>query len=443
MKERGNTVLVIDGGGRGTALVHKYSQSPHVDKIVAVPGNDWMPGISEKPVTTYPNIKTSDIVKIAQLGKELKVDLVDIAQENAIKEGLVDRLGFFRIPVVGPTQNAGRIEWDKEYARAFGAFYQLPQPQFTACRTEEQAEKFLDSQKNTRWFVKASGLAEGKGAISTTSKQEVLDAIKRLKKEYPDATKVFLIEQWLEGEEFSAFVISDSRNFEILGYAQDHKKEYDGDKGENTGGMGAISHPLLTDNLELQRKVENIFTTTINVKPGGGYRGILYLGGMAVKINDRLEPYIIEFNARWGDPEAQAIVPGLKVDLFEMGMEAAQGRLRRVKIADDGKVRVAVAGVAKGYPRSAEYSQVRGKEIKGLDEAGKTDGVIIYGAGVKIEDGKYYANGGRLFYVVGEGRDVLQARERANEAMEKVKIDGDNLHFRKDIGWRDVERLRK
>ena len=443
MKERGNTVLVVDGGGRGTALVHKYSQSPQVDKIIAVPGNDWMPKVSEKPVQIFPQIKTSDVVSIAELCKELKVSLVDVAQENAVREGLVDMLKLFKIPAVGPTREAGRLEWDKTYARVSGEFLEVPQPKYTACATEREAEEFLNSQENTRWFIKASGLAEGKGAVPATSKQEVLDAIKWLKKEYPDSAKVFLIEQWLEGEEFSAFAISDSRNFKILGYAQDHKREYDGDKGENTGGMGAVSRPLLTNDLELQGKVNNIFATTINGKPGRGYRGILYLGGMAVTINDKLEPYVIEFNARHGDPEAQVIVPGLNVDFFEMGMEAAKGTLKRVKISDDGKVRVAVAGVAKGYPRSAEYSQVRGKEIFGLEDAGKVSEVIVYGAGIKIENGRHYVVGGRLFYVVGEGLDVLQARDRVYEAMEKVRIEGNNLHFRTDIGWKDVQRLRK
>ncbi|MDO8621027.1 MAG: phosphoribosylamine--glycine ligase [Candidatus Levybacteria bacterium] len=443
MKERGNTILIVDGGGRGTALVDKYSQSPHVDKILAVPGNDWMSRVSRKPVQIFPEIKTSDVVRIAALANKFGVNLVDIAQEDAVKEGLVDMLRRFKVPAVGPTQSAGRLEWDKNYARSFGQFWKLPQPRYDALNREDQVGKFLDSQENTRWFVKASGLAEGKGAIPATSKQEVLDAIKWLKKEYPEATKVFLIEQWLEGEEFSAFAISDSRNFRILGYAQDHKREYDGDKGDNTGGMGAVSHPLLTNDLELQREVENIFTKTIKAKPGGGYRGILYLGGMAVKANGKLDPYVIEFNARWGDPEAQAIVPGLKVDLFEMGMEAAKGTLRRIKVSDDGKVRVAVAGVAKGYPRSSEYSQAKGKQIFGLDDAEKLDNVIVYGAGVAVQDGKHYVNGGRLFYIVGTGKDVLQARDKAYEAMEKVRIEGNNLHFRTDIGLRDAARLRK
>lgn len=441
MKERGATVLVVDGGGRGTTLVEKYSKSPHVDRIIAVPGNDWMPKVSDKPVTIFPKIKTSDAVEIANLANELKVNLVDISQENALREGLANMLRLFKIQTIGPTREASRIEWDKNYARVFGEFFKLPQPQYSSFSTEAQAERFLDSQEKSKWVVKASGLAEGKGVIITQSKQEVLDAIKWLKREYPDSAKVFLIEEFLEGEEFSAFAVSDGRNFEILGYAQDHKREYDGDKGENTGGMGAVSHPLITNDLNLQEEVKNIFTTTINAKPGGGYRGVLYLGGM---FKDR-EVKVVEFNARWGDPEAQVIVPGLQVDFFEMGMEAAKGTLRRIKISDDGKVRVAVAGVAKGYPRSKskEYFEAQGREIFGLEEAGKINGITIIGAGIKVEDGKHYIKGGRVFYVVGEGRDVLQAREKVDEAFEKIKVQGDNLRRRTDTGWRDVQRLRQ
>ncbi len=432
--------MIVDGGGRGSALVHKYSQSPHVNRIIAVPGNDWMSKVSEKPVTIFPDIKTPDTVQIATLCKELGVDLVDVSQENAVEGGLVGMLKLFKIPAVGPTREAGRLEWDKVYARVFGGFLELPQPRHTACTTERQAEEFLDSQENTRWFVKASGLAEGKGAIPATSRKEVSDAIRRLKKEYPESSKTFLIEQWLEGEEFSAFAISDGRNFKILGYAQDHKREYDGDKGENTGGMGAVSNPLLLTP-ELMEQVETIFGKVITglKKSANPYRGVLYLGGMAV--NGKVK--IIEFNARWGDPEAQVTVPGLKADFFEVGMEAAKGTLRRAKIQSDRKVRVAVAGVAKGYPRVQEYSQVRGKEILGLEDAGKTEGVIIYGAGVKEVDGRDYVAGGRLFYVISEGKNVVEARERAYDAMDKIKIEGDNLHFRTDIGWRDTNRLKK
>jgi phosphoribosylamine---glycine ligase len=446
MKERGNTVAVIGGGGRETTLIREYSKSPYVDNMVAIPGNDWMKKISEKPVKTFPDIKTSDTVKIATLCKELGVNLVDVAQDNAVKKGIVNMLNYLGIPAVGATSNAGRIEWSKSYARDVGDFLKLSQPQYAYFSRKRQAEDFLDSHENRKWFVKADGLAEGKGAVSATSKQEVLNAISWLQKEYPEAATTFLIEEWLRnedgsnGEEFSAFAISDGKNSKILGYVQDHKRECDGDKGDNTGGMGAVSHPLLITP-ELTKQTEEIFKKTLIYLRDSGteYKGILYLGGMVVdgKI------YIIEFNARWGDPEAQVIVPGLKVDLFEMGMETAKGRLRKNKISDDGKVRVAVAGVAKGYPRTKEYIQVKGKQIFGLDETAKIDGVTIIGAAVKIINGKHYVDGGRLFYVVAEGQDVLRAREKADEALERIRIEGNNLHFRKDIGWRDVQRLTK
>lgn len=166
----------------------------------------------------------------------------------------------------------------------------------------------------------------------------------------------------------------------------------------------------------------------------------MYLGGMAVRERGKLSPTVIEFNARWGDPEAQAIVPGLVGDFFEISMAIANGNIRDLKLQTDGKARVVVTGASRGYPE--DYSQVRGKEIYGLNEARKIDGVRLYGGGVRVENGRHYANGGRLFYIVGEGSNVIDAREKAYEAMSRVFIEGNNLHYRTDIGWRDVQRLR-
>ena len=173
------------------------------------------------------------------------------------------------------------------------------------------------------------------------------------------------------------------------------------------------------------------------MKEGRPYKGILYLGGIIV--NGKV--YVIEFNARWGDPEAQVVVPRMKIDLFKMGLSVVRGDIKDLKIITDEKVYVAVAGVSKGYPQ--DYSRVKGKQIFGLEAAETVEGVEIYGAGIKVKDKKNYADGGRLFYVVGEGSDVTQAREKAYRVMSEISIEGNNLHYRKDIGWRDVKRLRK
>jgi len=453
MVEKGRTVAVIGGGGREAALIHKYSQSPHVNRIVAIPGNDMMQETSEKPVQLFPNVKATDYSQIINICKDEQVDLVDVAQEDAVEQDVVGMMKFVPTQAIGPRASAGRIESDKNFARSFGEYLMLPQPKFTAFNftyeqykptpTIKQVEKYLEEHPNKSWFVKAAGLAQGKGVIPAPTDAAVLSAISELRNSFPDASKVIILEEELIGEEFSAFALSNGKSFKVIGYAQDHKRAFDGDTGPNTGGMGAISNPLLLANTELQKGVEEIFQKTFEGLQQGGirYKGVLYLGGMAVEEDGKLKPYIIEFNARWGDPEAQVLVPGLEVDLFEMGQRVNAGDFKNFKIKQDGKVRVVVAGVAKGYP--GQENHVRGKKITGIDEARKIDGITIYGAGIKIINSKHYVNGGRLFYIVGEGNDAVDARERAYEAMHRITIEDDSLAYRTDIGYRDVARLHK
>jgi phosphoribosylamine--glycine ligase len=442
----GNTVLIIDGGGRGSALVDKYAQSPHVKKIIAVPGNDLMKINTNKPVETYQKIKTTDTPEILKLCKDKKVDLVDVVQDNAIEAGLVNLLSDNGILVVGPTKEAGEIEWNKAWSRKFGQKYNLPQPFFKICLSEKEGIKFLKEQPNQRWFVKTAYLAEGKGALPAKNNKEAIQRVKEIKK-FGKAGKVFLIEKWLKGdddfaEEFSTFVFSDGQNYKVIDSAQDHKRALNHDKGENTGGMGCSSPPLVLTP-KILKEIENIFDKTIKGlrNEGRPYKGVLYLGGMIIKLKGKLTPYVIEFNARWGDPEAQVILPGVTNDLFEMSMDIARGNIKNLKIKTDGKARVVVTGASKGYP--GNYDEVKNKQIYGLKEARKVKGIKIYGAGIKEENGKHYAFGGRLFYIVGEGKNVVEAKQRAYEAMSLISIEGNNLHFRTDVGWRDVERLRK
>ena len=443
----GNTILVIDGGGRGSTLVDKYAQSPHVKKIIAVPGNDLMKINTNKSVETYQKIKTTNTSEILKLCKDKKVNLVDVAQDNAIEAGLVNLLSENDIPVVGPTKEAGEIEWNKAWAREFGKKYHLPQPSFKICLSQKEGIEFLKRQPNQKWFIKAAYLAEGKGALPAKNNKEAIERVKEIKR-FKEAGRVFLIEKWLKGdddfaEEFSTFVFSDGKNYKVIGNAQDHKRALNYDEGENTGGMGCSSPPLVLTPKILKEIKTNILDKTINglIKEGRPYKGVLYLGGMIIRIKNKLTPYVIEFNARWGDPEAQVILPGITNDLFEVSMAIAQGNIKNLKIKTDGKARVVVTGASKGYPRN--YEEVKNKQIFGLKEAKKIEGIKIYGAGIKEENGRYYASGGRLFYIVGEGKTVIDARQRAYEAMSLISIEGNNLHFRTDIGWRDIERLRK
>jgi len=199
--------------------------------------------------------------------------------------------------------------------------------------------------------------------------------------------------------------------------------------------MGAVCPALVTKGLEREIE-ENLIGKAINgmQEEGNPFKGILYLGGIVVEG----KPVNIEYNARWGDPEGQAVLPGLGTDYFDLVMACVQGRLGEMPIRQDDKTRVCIVGSSRGYPR--DYSQVKGKRIFGLEQAMKTDGVKVYGAGIKIEDGKFYANGGRLFSIVGVGNNVRDARQKALAAMAYIHIEGNNLHYRPDIGWRDAQR---
>lgn len=438
----GKTVVIIDAGGRGSALVEKYSQSQSVSKIIAIPGNALMQENSSKKVEIFPHLTTTSTAEIIKICKLKKADLIDVAQDNAVEVGLVDMLAQNDFRVVGPTKAAGQIEWDKVWSREFMKKYKIPTPQYYFFNTTKSGIAFIKRQKNNIWFIKASGLAEGKGAISAKNTSEAISAVKQMKK-FGKSGAIYLIEEWLQGdtsEEFSAFAFCDGTNFKIIGYAQDHKKVNNGDIGENTGGMGCVAPPLLVDK-KITKQVEEIFKKTLKglKKEGRPYKGVLYLGGIVVEKDGEQKLYVIEFNARWGDPETEVLLPGIKNDFYKIGIAISKGDIKSLKIKKDNLTRIAVAGCSKGYP--LDYSAVRGKEIFGLSEAKKIKGIKIYGAGIKTEGKKYLANGGRLFYIIGEGRDVIEAREKAYAAMSHIFIEGHNLHFRTDIGFRDVNRL--
>lgn len=436
MTKKGITVLITDGGGRGSALVDAWAKSTQVSKIIVVPGNDLMAINTKKTIRIFPNLKTTSVKEILEICQKEKVDLVDVSQDNAVAVGLVDELEKIGVSTFGPTRLAGQIEWDKSWSRDFMVKYGLPVPKFKICKSQKEGVQFIKGQKKDRaWFIKANGLVEGKGALPASSNSEALTRIKEMRRFGKDG-ETFLIEEWLKGEEFSSFAFLDGRSFKVIANAQDHKRVFNFDQGENTGGMGCSTPPLLVGK-NIAKQIDYIFKKTLQglIAEGRPYKGVLYLGGIVVGN----KVYIIEFNARWGDPEAEVILPQLKNDLYEIAKAVLAGKLKSVSLKLDNKSRVAVAGTSKGYP--GDYSLVKGKEIFGLDGVLKMPGVKLYTAGVKKDGNKVIASGGRLFYIVGEGKDVIDARLKAYSAMALVSIKGNNLHFRTDIGARDVERL--
>ena len=437
-------VAVIDAGGRGAALVDAYAKSPKVDEVIAIPGNDLMQINTSKPVHTYTHLKTTSKDEILKICQEFSVSLVDVAQDNAVEVGVSDLLRQNGFKVVGASKDAGRLEWDKAWSRDFMVQYGLPVPQYKVCHTPLEGIAFLNSQLDHPWFIKASGLAEGKGVIPARNNEHAEEAIREMSR-FGKSGETYLIEQALVGEEFSAFAIADSEGYQFLGAAQDHKRIDDGDNGPNTGGMGCATPPLVVD-AGIQEQIDQIFKKTFEglKQEGLSYQGVLYLGGMVVKEGGDKKIYIIEYNCRWGDPEVECILPGISTDWYSVGIAVDENRLSQVKIEKDSKSRIAVAAASLGYPE--DYSQVRGREILGLSGLIKIPGIKIYGAGVKKEGDRYLANGGRLFYVVAEGSSILEAREHAYQNIAGIRIEGNQgqnlIHYRKDIGYRDVNRLK-
>lgn len=438
-KMTGATVLVIDGGGRGTTLVKKYLESPLVSQVLAAPGNDLMLIDNSKPVETFPNVKTTDIKNIKKIFLEKSVDFVDVAQDDAVAVGVTDALSKLGVKVFGPTKAAGQIEWDKAWARNFMKTNDIPIPSYKICKSEKEGINFMNSQKESEWYIKASGLALGKGVIYAKNNANAKNAVKAMKS-FGESGETFLIEQCLKGEEFTSFAIVDGPDFIIVGHAQDHKTIYDGNLGPNTGGIGCNSPPMVIDK-NIEGQIKSIFKKTVIglTKLKRPYRGILYLGGM---IDKKGKVQVIEFNARWGDPEVEVVLPALKNDLYELENMVISGDIKKIKLKKDNLYRIVVTACAKGYP--VDISKAIGKQIVGLGSILKQTNkpYKVFGAGTKVNGNKFTVGGGRLFHLMGEGKNVIEARKIAYNALSKISIEGNNLHYRKDIGYRDLNRMR-
>lgn len=430
-------ILVIGQNGREHALAVTYAKSKKVRKVVMTAGNG-LTDFENNKIKNYPSIGMMDFDAIVEVCKKEKIDLVDVAQDDIIAAGYVDKLEKLGIRAFGPTKLASQIEWSKVWAREFMVKYGLPTPHFKSFTDQEKAMAYVKFLPEQIVYIKASGLALGKGSLRAENKEEAFGAITAMG-QFGKAGETFLIEECLVGEEFSLFAICDGKDYQIAGWAQDHKTVYDGDQGPNTGGMGCIAPAGVLDSSmirTIELKILNPFMEGMQ-KEERPYSGILYLGGMVTKDGVK----VLEFNARWGDPEAEVILPSIKIDYMDIVEAVLTGKLKKLSVDLDKKVRVSVAGCSRGYP--GDYSAVKGKEIFGLTQAMKFPGITIFGAGIKREGGKFFANGGRVFHLVAEGNNIIQARVRAYGAMAMISIEGDNLHYRKDIGWRDAERLSK
>lgn len=417
-------ILVIGSGGREHALFWKLSESPQTERIYAIPGN---PGMGEMT-----DIAVTDNAAILQFAKEKDIGLVVVGPEVPLMNGLVDDLEAAGIPAFGPRANAAEIEGSKSFAKDLMKKYGIPTARYEVFAEAEAARAYIRSE-GTPIVVKADGLAAGKGVVVAMTEQEALDAVDAIMENnsFGDAGERVVIEEFMEGEEASLLAFTDGTVIRPMISAQDHKRAFDGDKGPNTGGMGTYAPaPVMTPELT-ERAVEEILKPTISAmeKEGRAYRGCLYLGLMITADG----PKVVEFNARFGDPETQVVLPLLDGDLVQIMHACADGTLADVPIRWKDSAAVCVVLSAGGYPASYE----KGNEIYGIGNAEKL-GALVFHAGTAKKNGKIVTNGGRVLGVVGMGKDIASAVQSAYDAVDQISFKGE--YHRKDIAHRALNR---
>lgn len=423
-------VLVVGSGGREHALTWKIAQSSKVTKIYAAPGN---PGIG-KLAEIIP-IKANEITKIADFALSERIDLTVVGPEEPLALGIVDLFEERRLKVFGPSQRAAEIESSKAFAKRLMAKYDIPTASFEVFESAEDALEYIDRQ-GTPIVIKADGLAAGKGSIVAENHDEAVAAIEKIMRQriFGDSGNRVVIEEFLRGEEASILAVTDGETILPLAPSQDHKPIYDGDRGPNTGGMGAYAPaPLITDQM-MKRVYSEILVPTINglAKEGRIYKGILYAGLFITAEG----PKVIEFNCRFGDPETQVVVPLLKTDLVELMLGATEARLDKMEIEEQGGAAVCVVVASGGYPGSYQ----KGKEIHGLEALLNRSDVIVFHAGTTQRDNRILTDGGRVLGVTAVADDIPGAIQKAYDTVNKVHFEG--MYYRTDIGKKALMRMK-
>ena len=417
-------ILVIGSGGREHALFWKLKESPQADKTYAIPGN---PGMGETV-----DISVTDNAAILRFAKEKEIGLVVVGSEVPLINGLVDDLEKAGIRAFGPRANAAQIEGSKTFAKNLMKKYGIPTARYEVFTEAEPARAYV-RRMGAPIVVKADGLAAGKGVIVAMTEREALDAVNAIMEDntFGDAGARVVIEEFMEGEEASLLAFTDGKIIRPMISAQDHKRAFDGDLGPNTGGMGTYAPaPVMTPEMT-ERAVEEILKPTIAAmeKEGCPYRGCLYLGLMVTHEG----PKVVEFNARFGDPETQVVLPLLDGDLVQIMCACADGTLADVPIHWKDGAAVCVVLAAGGYPASYE----KGDVIHGIPDA-ENAGALVFHAGTAKQDGNIVTNGGRVLGVVGMGKDITAAVKKTYEAVEKISFK--NVYHRKDIAHRALNR---
>ncbi len=422
-------ILLIGSGGREHALAWKIKESPLTDKLYAVPGN---PGIAEI-AECIAGVDIGDNDALVKLAKEKTIGLVVVGPEVPLMNGIVDAMTAAGIKAFGPTKDAAELEGSKVYAKVIMRRYKIPTARSEVFSDLGRAHVYV-RQMRTPFAIKADGLAAGKGVILTKTADEAVAALDLMMKEkaFGDAGNRVVIEEFMEGEEASVLAFTDGETIVPMVSSQDHKRAYDGDEGPNTGGMGTYAPaPVMTPAL-MDEVTEKILKPVIAgmKQEGRPYKGCLYAGLMITKQG----PKVVEFNARFGDPETQVVLPLLKSDLVEIMLACVDGKLAQTPIEWSNGAAVCVVMASGGYPGTYE----KGKEITGLDAA-KSSGALVFHAGTRAQGDQIITSGGRVLGVIGQGDDIRSAVTKAYEGVEKIHFDGE--FHRRDIAHRALQRL--
>ncbi len=423
-------ILVIGGGGREHTLAWKLSQSQGVGKMYAIPGNPGMANIAE----CIQGISISDNDALVNFAKEKQIDLTVVGPELPLANGLVDAFEAAGLKAFGPTKAAAEIEGSKAFSKWLMKKYEIPTAKFEVFTDAESARAYV-KQEGAPIVIKADGLAAGKGVIVATTLEQALEAVDSIMCDnaFGDAGSRVVIEECLIGEEASLLAFTDGKTIVPMISSQDHKRAFDNDEGPNTGGMGTYAPaPVLTKELLAQVQKE-VLEPTIQAmeKEGRTYCGCLYAGLMITEDG----PKVIEFNARFGDPETQVVLPLLDGDLAKIMLACIDGNLANTEVKWEEKAAVCVVMAAGGYPASYK----KGDVITGL-EAAQGDGAVVFHAGTAKTAAGIVTNGGRVLGVTAKADDVKDAVEKAYAAVEKINFA--NAHYRKDIAYRAIARLK-
>lgn len=422
----GAKVLIVGSEGRAHSLGWKIAQSPLVEKVYFAPGNGGTGQVGENL-----DIGVGDFEKLADFAEHEKIELTVVSPEQPLADGIVDFFEKRQLKIFGPSAAASQIESSKVFSTNIFEKYGVPYPASIVAKSYEEAQHYIDTHKFSEYVIKADGLAAGKGVILPESEAEAQTAIDDVMKNkiFGDSGNQIVFQERLKGQEVSAFALSDGERILMLPFCQDHKQIFEGDKGPNTGGVGAYSPlPFMTDEMAERIKTEIMQPVVDGLRAEGiPYKGVLY-GGLFVS---EVGPKVIEFNCRFGDPECQVLMRMVNEDIYPLLLQCAMGQLEQDSITTTAGAAANIVLCSGGYP--GDYQT--GFEVQGLDKITNPD-VVVFHAGTKKENSKVLTSGGRVLNVTAHGENLKSALSKAYSQIGENGVHFDGMYYRKDIGHR-------